>query len=506
MNEMKTVDIPSDYFFRMATRDYYQWRSALIREFIQNSVDAGATEIHFDHNGKLLTVRDNGSGMNRKTIESALLTLGGSYKEGLTVGGMGKAKELLYFSWPSWEIKSQNCYVKGSGPRYEIRATEFIDGTISRIKIGDQFNDLYPYIGEYLKLSSLRAFHGIKCFFNGKSIEVSEYKLIKKIYTIDGLGDLYKVDTDDQTGRVIVQTHGLFMFNCHSVIDRTYLFNITQPSYNCLTSNRDGFAGEWQDKFTKMIGKVAIDSESTNLKKEIVIQVQALTRTETIAAPPAIVPGHAGHHPLTESDNDPIKKGHLPPENPSNPDTTHLVMTQNILDKNTQRKIKTGTVEKIRITKAFDRCLRWYRSQFSEGFMIVTNQEITSDFVCDLFHIDTLKMAHLWKAVVDHVASKSGITKNYGYGMVLDTEMKTLAECRDGFILFNPYPYHQMGWEDVPLDMVLSAAEELTHYKGYLYHNESFKCRYSEILGKALDGRIDVGDLMNVMRKVRKNG
>ena len=138
--------------------------------------------------------------------------------------------------------------------------------------------------------------------------------------------------------------------------------------------------------------------------------------------------------------------------------------------------------------------------------MIVTNQEISSDLAYDLFHIDTLKMSYLWKAVVDHVASQSGIMKNYGYGMVLDSEMKTLAECRNGFIMFNPYPYYPMDWEDVPTEMLLSAAEELTHYIGYGYHNESFKCRYSDILGRALNSRVDVGDLLNVMHKVRKNG
>ena len=39
---------------------------------------------------------------------------------------------------------------------------------------------------------------------------------------------------------------------------------------------RDSFIGEWQDKFTKMVGKVAIDSESTCLRKESIIQVKTL--------------------------------------------------------------------------------------------------------------------------------------------------------------------------------------------------------------------------------------
>jgi hypothetical protein len=295
-------------------------------------------------------------------------------------------------------------------------------------------------------------------------------------------------------------------FSCYSAIDKTYVFNITKPSYSCLTSNRDGFTGEWQDKFTQMVGKVAIDSESTNLKSELIIQVQPLTRTDSSLSAMAEMIGKDTYEQLAKlagsAGND---VNNLPVHDLKRLIGENFLMAQHIVDKTTQKKLKTSVIETIKITKQFDRCLLWYKSQFPEGFLIVTDQALTSYFVYELFHKDTLKMAHLWKAVVDHVANKAGIKKNYGYGLICDSKMETLAECRNGYILFNPYPYYEMDWEDVPLDMLFSAAEELTHFIGYSYHNELFKCRYAEIMKKGLGGLVELRDFTNVIRKVRKN-
>ena len=43
--EQGTVAVPKGYFFRMAKLDYEDWQKALPREFFQNSVDAGASNI-----------------------------------------------------------------------------------------------------------------------------------------------------------------------------------------------------------------------------------------------------------------------------------------------------------------------------------------------------------------------------------------------------------------------------------------------------------------------------
>lgn len=505
----KQVKIPHDYFYRMSIRDYYSWKSALFREFIQNSVDADSTTIEFKYDGEYLTIRDNGCGMDSETIENALLTLGGTKKDGDTVGGMGKAKEILYFSWPDWMISTKGLKVSGNGPMYSISKTAYREGVTSRIKIGDNIQAPLSFIKEYLVCSSLKG-RGVEVYYNGEPVKESGLKYGKKIYTIDGLGDLYKVESSNfGNGRIMVQSRGLYMFSNYSVLDQFYVFNITQPSYDCLTSNRDSFVSQWQDKFSQMVGIVAIDTESTNLKKETVIQVQTLNRSNNVD-PVQTVKETVGPEGYTKLQQ--LAEAHgMDVNNLNANDIIDLLngsylMTETIMDKSTREKIKIAMTSTKAVNKAkiFDECLAWYKRAFSEGFIIVSDEEITTDLIYYIYDINTLKMVWLWKETLDEIADKAGIKQDYGYGILIDEDMQTFAQCRDGYLLINPYAYNEMTWEECALDMILTASEELAHHVGYTYHNESFKNKYSEILKVALDDRVKIRSLLNTVKKVTK--
>ena len=505
----KQVHIPHDYFLKMAIRDYYSWRSAIFREFIQNSVDAGARTIEFEYDGEYLTVRDNGSGMDMETIEKALLTLGGTKKDGDSVGGIGKAKEILYFSWPDWMISSRGVKVTGSGPSYSTGQTKDRPGVVSRIRIEKNIQEPINYLREYLASSSLGR-RGVKVYYNRERITGSGIEYGDKIYRIEGLGDLFKVQASGQGGsRIIVQSRGLFMFSNYSVLDKSYLFNITQPSYDCLTSNRDSFVSDWQDQFSKMVGKVAIDSESTNLKKETVIQVQALNRPGTADPVQEVIRsvGTKGFRKLQElaEANGKDLTGLKAQEILDLLDGDYL-MTESIIDKGTQKKIRTvvSSPKAVNKTKLLDNCLAWYKKAFPEGFVIVSTEDITTGLARHMYDTETLKLAWLWKETVDEIAGKAGIKQDYGYGIIMDVEEQTLAQSRDGFLLINPFPYYDMGWEEAALDMILTASEELTHHLGYPVHNETFKNKYTGILKLALEDRTKIKSLLKTTRKVTK--
>ncbi|EMS78434.1 ATP-binding protein [Desulfotignum phosphitoxidans] len=503
---MKSVTIPADYFFKMAVKDYYNWRSALIREFIQNSVDAGSKQVNFTFDGEWLEIRDDGCGMSLDTIETALLTLGGSGKTGCSVGGIGKAKEILYFAWKNWEVWSKTYAITGSGPQYEIRDIEHQHGTTSRIRVGDRLGNVKLLIKDYLDICSIN--DRITVTYNDLALSETGIEYGDKIFNIDGLGDLYIVDGYRDTGKVIVQSHGLYMFSCYSVLDKCYVFNITLPSYDCLTSNRDSFVGEFQDKFTRMIGKVAIDSESTNLKKETVIQVSALRSANVVSDIKKQV-GKDGFKKLAElamaNDKDITM---LTPKEIAELLNGDYLTTESILGHNFQ-KIKTALVSSktVNHTKLFDECLSWYNKVFPEGFIIVTDKAINSDLVWDMYQVDTLKMTWIWKIVVDEVANLSGIEKNYGFGLLMSSNPSILAECRDGYILYNPAPFIEMDWHECIVEFILSAAEELTHYIGHPYHNESFKCSLMQIIKAVVMERIVTDDIYRKNTKVtRKHG
>ncbi|WP_300463684.1 ATP-binding protein [Desulfobacula sp.] len=504
----KQVSIPSDYFFRMALKDYYNWESALIREFIQNSVDADAKNIELNFDGEWLKITDDGVGMSLTTIETALLTLGGSYKKKCSIGGIGKAKEILYFAWPQWGIRSQNSMIIGNGANYEIQKCDPIHGTISRIFIKDKVRNIETKIKHYIGMCNFQS-RGIVVKYNGEKVESDWLKHGKKAFVIDDLGSLYLIDDQQYESKnmIIVQAHGLFMFSLHSVLDKCYVFNISMSSYDCLTSNRDSFIGEWQDKFTKMVGKVAIDSESTCLRKESIIQVKKLENISSYAT--------AFTNELNEESLETVK---LFAEQ-IDKDITELtvdditemldgkfLVQESIIDKENENQIRSAmkSAKSIYNTKKFDECLTWYRNHFNSGFIVVTDMKINSDLTYLLYDQTTIKLAWLWKEVLDEVAECADINKRYGYGLLMSEDLSRRAEYRHGYISFNPFPYYEASWEESVFDMIFSAAEELTHMLGYEYHNESFKNKYTTLLTKALANRARVNDLVKLKSKAVK--
>jgi hypothetical protein len=128
MNITSNVSVPRGYFVKTAQRDYHNPLRALIREFLQNSRDAGASEIRFnftDVDGKIqLVVEDNGCGMDQDVIVNKLMALGESTKGDEHTGGFGVAKILLFFAHESYTIETRNLIVQGSGGVYNIQSKD----------------------------------------------------------------------------------------------------------------------------------------------------------------------------------------------------------------------------------------------------------------------------------------------------------------------------------------------------------------------------------------------
>lgn len=159
-----TVD---DEVFANTLSMYADWREAWWREAIQNSVDAGATEIRLgvrclDENEQMIDLgtdvdpdrstedtariafievscEDNGSGMDQETLATKFLAVGGTGKGSVrssAVGGFGEAKKLLIGLWVRWYLRtgqegqpnSFEC-VDGHGLRFTPRHAPPFQGT-----------------------------------------------------------------------------------------------------------------------------------------------------------------------------------------------------------------------------------------------------------------------------------------------------------------------------------------------------------------------------------------
>ena len=85
--------------------------TALIRQFLQNSLDAGAKRVDFLTGDGYLMVRDNGRGITRERMVEALLTMGGTDKPEGAIGGFGNAKIALLFSHEAYRIRALDTIV-----------------------------------------------------------------------------------------------------------------------------------------------------------------------------------------------------------------------------------------------------------------------------------------------------------------------------------------------------------------------------------------------------------
>jgi len=161
---MPQISVPKEFFRSERDTVYADWRSAFWREFISNSVDAGAKSIkirtRYADNGDLrVDFADDGCGMDRDLIENVYMRLGSSTKAGTdSVGGFGRARLLTCFSHERYKIRSCNIVVEGEGADYTIRETQtHVRGTAVSVDLEAKHSyGLMRGLRNVLKQSSIR--------------------------------------------------------------------------------------------------------------------------------------------------------------------------------------------------------------------------------------------------------------------------------------------------------------------------------------------------------------
>lgn len=226
-------------FFAKAKNDYSDWHWALVREFFQNCVDCGSSRITFDvteRDGKtIVVVTNNGRPMSQDILVNKLLSLGSSGKEfNGTVGGFGKAKEILYFCHVNYTIETGNLICIGSGATYELDVTDRpFKGTRSTIEIDGRHSAiLTEYAKRFVSFSQVSA----RFILNG-----CEYDLnLRRGYFRRDLS-FGKVYTNRQyENLMVVRIGGIPMFLRHCKFEGCVIVELNGTSLQNLTSNRDG--------------------------------------------------------------------------------------------------------------------------------------------------------------------------------------------------------------------------------------------------------------------------
>lgn len=257
------VEVPAEYFLKMAKNDYTEWKKALAREFYQNSIDALASEIDVvsDSVNRTIKIVDNGCGMGQDVLLNKLLVLGGSEKAAGSVGAFGKAKELLFFSWEWYRIRTREWEVTGHGAEFQIRRTEQtrVLGTEVEIKVQpeEDFSAIREAFWSVAQLIQTKT----KIRINGHLAACSVYrgtKVVEKSFC-----NVYQTKCRD-VGVARVRVDGIWMFDWwigHGAGE--VVIELTKSSIACLTSNRDHLKGEYRVAVEAMIRAIVIDKKSS---------------------------------------------------------------------------------------------------------------------------------------------------------------------------------------------------------------------------------------------------
>jgi len=254
-------------FFAKSRADYANWKWAIVREFMQNSVDCGSKRIDVavsEQDGKTtLTFTNDGEPMDRETLVGKLLSLGSSGKNFVgSVGGFGKAKELLYFCHDSYSIRTGRLDLHGSGACYEISETaDELRGTVSTVVIDGEFaGELAAQTRRLVCLSRIAP----AVYLNGEQIE-GRLNRGSRRKSLE-FGDVY---SNRQHAKLLVcRIGGLAMWARYVEYKGCIVLELNGASSDVMTSNRDGLKYNQRCELDSFLDELAADKNSALKNRE----------------------------------------------------------------------------------------------------------------------------------------------------------------------------------------------------------------------------------------------
>lgn len=291
---MATVRIGTQ-FFRKEALSYSSPATGFWRELIQNSVDNRARRIDVlieavKSSRELVRVRfsDNGTGMDRATLEDVFFCLGETTKSDTsTIGGFGRARLLTCFAQESYSIRTQNLEVIGAGADYEISQVDrFFKGCEFDIVVHLPTMRALPY-NDYEEpetrirqallnyLSKCQFSSALEVVINGE--RYTNYLMKRQKRGDLSFGSIHVVQNpQSHSSYMHVRVSGVLMFEKYLYgTDACVIVEIDpQRSRQVLLSNRDGLQREYVNELDTLVQRLAVDNLSALDKR----------RSETIVA------------------------------------------------------------------------------------------------------------------------------------------------------------------------------------------------------------------------------
>lgn len=499
-SDMPQVAIPASHFTQSVRRHYNRPDVALVRELIQNAVDAGATEIKFNliENGDKwhLTCLDNGCGMTKEIMVKALLTMSGSFKGPNSIGGFGAAKEIILFQHGAYKITTcQNgvstCVV-GAQLDYEFEDCNLAaDGTLIDLTFHEDYK---------LNTSEFRT--EIEAFFckcNPTAKIFLDDREIKPKFTGWEEGEPedwcnVKIHEDIYgTSYTWVRIKGILMFEAYTGPNKTQVvIEVTKPSTNIMTVNRDGFVWQYTEKVGKIVNSIVMEKE--NYGKAY--NSKLLWSGKNRSFEPVEVEKAFSDAPFDQFSAKAIALAinqTIESIKTTDPDASRAIIRDRLTDRTKEIAENLGMLKKdidIALARIDDMICDHYAD------FVVHIRGKGFDKVPD--HLNPAKMsrayvklAQLWKHCVKLVMAANEISVDYRIGWVIDHDEKIQAtHSNEGGVhtfLLNPV----LTWMDssnhmaVFNEMLLIACHEVTHIRNQ-YHDESFTGSIHGMIHKTL--------------------
>jgi hypothetical protein len=504
-------------FFVSALRDYGDWAEKWWREAIQNSVDAGATEVdcvvtYLNEAGNPVdsinsarsvevSCQDDGKGMDEDTLLNKFLVLGGSTKKsGDSVGGFGKAKELLLLPWMKWHLHSRNLLVEGHGIDYEVKRLEGNrKGTGITVWMP---TDRYTTADDALSFIKKCWIPGVRFTVNGQAARANQ-KVGQSVESVPGKIDITYKKTSKEFDRptCLIRSRGLYMFDrwISSDVKGVIIVEVTGPSIELLTANRDGFRDyEARKAVDEYINKLAADVKSATKGAKNIVK-KKFTGTGKFRSKPAEVeatmlmsmgsvqpfdPGGNRPMTLTAEQTDTMMRVLADMGAPPTDDETGLDLRASGAAVAAMLDVPvTGPMH----VEAIARQLAW-----EPDFYVYNELEefhVPKRLMPDAMTPQVQKLARFWAELCRFVLIQLGSKQQYGVGWHFDTSedggytgASYVSENDENWLMLNPFvggdpkgELYSLSDRDHINWLYAAAVHECTHMSdGISRHNEAF--------------------------------
>lgn len=476
---MAYVTIPESHFLKSAKKQHSDLDTVIIREALQNSVDAGAKRIDIKVDDESFEIIDDGHGMDESRMVEAMLTFGGTYKEGNSIGGFGAAKEVLLFPHKSYRLISRDVHVEGKVLEYELKRTESsFPGTSLKFWFHSDYqfkaSSFLRKTEDYLASCDLCS---IKIYVNGK--QFSNWNRKGSLVRDLGWGLLYCRSTRQSNDQLIVRVNGVTMFRVWvSSIKKSLVLELTESSTDVLVANRESLRWEKQNRLSELIEEITVDKSSFGKLYDAKICVPGRFRsfTELVEL-------------VEETEVQDI------PEEPE-------VFVDQVLGK--LREVSEEKYEEVaaKVMNSTDKL-----GALKEGVTaLLDSSDVSLDAECD-FYIDvrdkgynTLplwlypskmgkqksRLIKLWKRCLQLVMRANGIEMAFCIGWILDVECEAKYSRKNDVNIFQINPNSKLPQPKSSfLKLLAVAAHEIAHTQ-YKYHDENFTGYYEKLLTTTL--------------------